>query len=396
MSKPESKTRGVSVSGGSDFVPKFKDESTYSRKIKEFYSDTEYTKEISKHVVSTKGAFKKSSYENIPVKNSIDLVSLSSKEKRLKELHPNLGKEDLEKLVLKQKNNDIEKRGCSTPKENKITHLKSNIFNVPEKNYNSNALSTATNDSINVSANKTFEGESSTTLKTNSKSKKSNWNTQLDWKNTNTELLFDKEKGGSSPPTGKKEKYVEIDEKKPNIDEMAPKLTEKFGNNETKIKKNIEQISSLHAKDFYASLKINNKERNVVAFEIDNIKDYEKFNDKDVKSIFLKNGIHLYETNSKGTFYNGNQTGKFSFKIRQNEDDPNFSEKMKKVTDTIQNKGYNLKEKSTKNDKPLGQDTTPVMKWNTPSSSQILKNKKGLTASEEPVIKTSSNLNSKE
>lgn len=410
-------------------MPKFKDEAAYSRKIKEFYTENEYTKELAKNVTNTKGAFIKSSYSIIPVKNSIDLVSLSSKEKRLKELNPNLKKEDLERLLFKKQTPHCNtSKSISTPKEKKVNHLQSNIFNVPEKIYNSVILKSPSSDrkvdNIFNATSKTFDGDNHSTTSeqlTNSNSKRSKWSTKLDWKNTNTEILFDKEnkelsvKGEYSPQRMKTElllghletnnnittenyyspkKERPSDEKKEKIEEMQTKLREKFGNNQNKIKKNIEQISSLHDKDFYSSLKVNNKERSVVSFEINNIKDYGNFNDRDVKNIFLKHGIHLYETNSKGTFYNGNQSGNFSFKIRQNADDPNFSEKMKIVTEKINKKGYKLKEKSTNNMKPLAQDTTPVMKWNSPHTSQILKNKKGLAATEESVRKTTNILKS--
>lgn len=148
-------------------------------------------------------------------------------------------------------------------------------------------------------------------------------------------------------------KTRQLDDKQQQVKNASQKLNDRYGDNYSRLKKNIENVSSLHNKDFYNhTLSVDKKDRPVCSYEIDNIKDYDNFNLNDMKSTFAKNRIHIYDINLQGQVANGNQSGKVCFKVRQNEDDAEFHNKIGAISKDIRNKGYSIKQKSDQTAKP--------------------------------------------
>jgi hypothetical protein len=48
--------------------------------------------------------------------------------------------------------------------------------------------------------------------------------------------------------------------------------------------------------------------------------------------------IHVYDVKPSGSIANGNINGSLSFKIRENNDDTNFTEKVKQITNEMKSK----------------------------------------------------------
>ena len=80
---------------------------------------------------------------------------------------------------------------------------------------------------------------------------------------------------------------------------------------------------------------ISEKERNIDKYSIFNISNNDKFDPKELKNIFLKNGIHIFgEEIHYNVLENGKQ-GKYTFNIRKDINDKNFEQKLKKIQNTI-------------------------------------------------------------
>jgi hypothetical protein len=420
---PSTQARLKSANSQSNFNPKFTEENAYKRKLKEFYNtDSAYTQELIKgesSLQSTKGVLQREALLNNPKivkRDEIDLVGLSNKERQLQQLHPTLSKEEISSIALEcnmkkgqqpfyLKNSSGSRSFSELQNSKMIKHenLKSNIFNDPNRKVPDVIVKNKENTNSTLETNDDFPFGKSTPIRNKQKNK---WNTQLDWKNSNTELIFNNKNTTKSPNEMKYKNLIgNLEENKEvlnfqyqssptknkgneyPIENAKDKLEQKFGHNSTKVKKNFELSSSLHDKNFYSeSLKVTAKDRPVSQFEINNMKDYDNFNMNELKSMFAKNGIHIYEINANGNYSNGNNNGKISFKVRNNEDDNGFSDKFKEVTEKMASKGYDLKEKSMNNtrSKPLGSDTVPAnLKWTSTAYSSVTKNKKGLTQNEE-------------
>lgn len=87
--------------------------------------------------------------------------------------------------------------------------------------------------------------------------------------------------------------------------------------------------------------------------EINNI-DYEKFNEKEFKEIYLKNGIHIYDVNLNGNYANGNVKGCVSYKVRKNDDHEGFSKKLSDINNKVKSKyKTEVKCNDNRNKKPM-------------------------------------------
>jgi hypothetical protein len=116
----------------SDFVPNFKDETAFNKKVKEFYN-----KESEKKIGSSQG-YLETEKNNNNAKPVSNLIS-TPKERKLFQLNPNI-KEDTLKTIKNRKNNFFERNSTASKfdnnkesQENRNMNLISNIFNDPEK-----------------------------------------------------------------------------------------------------------------------------------------------------------------------------------------------------------------------------------------------------------------------
>lgn len=52
---------------------------------------------------------------------------------------------------------------------------------------------------------------------------------------------------------------------------------------------------------------------------------------KELKELYLKNGIHIYDINLNGNYGNGNSTGTVTYKVRKNDNVQAFDKKLSDV-----------------------------------------------------------------
>lgn len=83
------------------------------------------------------------------------------------------------------------------------------------------------------------------------------------------------------------------------------------------------------------------------------IKNYSHLNLKEIKNMFIKSGIHLYDLNVEEKVLDGSDYGKIGFKIRKNEDLKDFEKKKKEVFDKLNNIGIHMKEPVIKGKRPM-------------------------------------------
>lgn len=83
---------------------------------------------------------------------------------------------------------------------------------------------------------------------------------------------------------------------------------------------------------------VTEKNRPTEVYEIDNIKSNKKFNMNEIIQVYRDNGLHIYGGKEDLEYNNGNVKGKAIFKIRTNNDDKKYNEKLKKAESTITKK----------------------------------------------------------
>ncbi len=64
---------------------------------------------------------------------------------------------------------------------------------------------------------------------------------------------------------------------------------------------------------------------------------YENFNLKEFKGLYMKNGIHIFDVNLHGKYGDGNSKGSISFKVRKNEDLEGYDSKLSEVNKLVKN-----------------------------------------------------------
>ena len=119
------------------FVPKFTEKSAHQRKFIEFYNFDNSTYDTNVNTSSSEitplSHVRKSSAVDLEVKS--DYFTLNHKEKRIREMHPNLNKEEIEKYTKQEMDLKKEDRKNDSqllnPKKAAISEMYSNIFNDP-------------------------------------------------------------------------------------------------------------------------------------------------------------------------------------------------------------------------------------------------------------------------
>lgn len=143
----------------------------------------------------------------------------------------------------------------------------------------------------------------------------------------------------------------------------------------TKVVKTMDLASNFHGEDFYSknlkSKKFNlnlvtSKDRDSRVVEIDNLKNFENFDFSEIKTIYAKKGIHIYDYKEESKHSNGNNEGKVIFKVRDNTDEAEFYKKLKDANEELSQKGFIPKEKeeSAIKAKKIGGCVPVSLKWN--------------------------------
>ena len=69
--------------------------------------------------------------------------------------------------------------------------------------------------------------------------------------------------------------------------------------------------------------------------------------------MFFNSGIHIYDIKIEGKYTDGNNSGKFGFKLRRNEDIKDFEKKKNDLLKIMNEMGLKMKENQRQNKKIL-------------------------------------------
>ena len=126
--------------------------------------------------------------------------------------------------------------------------------------------------------------------------------------------------------------------------------------------------SSIHGPEFYSQALRSNAENDnkIKSIEISNVDNFDNFNIKEIKDLYIKKGIHIYNIKEQSNYSNGYNSGRISYQIRSNLNNENFDETLKSINNQIKEKGLNIEEKQDKQikSKHIGDCLPCNIKWN--------------------------------
>ena len=105
-------------------------------------------------------------------------------------------------------------------------------------------------------------------------------------------------------------------------------------------------------------------ERNTDKFIVLGISKNNKFDAREVKNIFSKNGIHMFGEQTYDSYIENGKKGKFVFNIRKDLKDQNHKEKMKKIQDILYKKQgivFNIDNRRLNFNKKRRKDISPII-----------------------------------
>ena len=129
---------------------------------------------------------------------------------------------------------------------------------------------------------------------------------------------------------------------------IMSKESQNFTNNkkkEEKICNNLRKFDNYNIHEYTLSYDVRNT-------SIKNTKNnFDKFSEKDVKLLFSKNGVHIYDI--KKNMFNNGKYNTIKFKVRENEGEQILDEKMKEIENEFNKKEYkiSIKKDEEKNNK---------------------------------------------
>ena len=278
-------------------------------------------------------------------------------------------------------------------KQNRVNMLKSNIFNDDKVEEINKKVANKTKG-INNTSNREFKE------KKDNFGKKSKFDKNaeklprnLDWRDTKTNLLFNGEMNKDiMKKDARQRKFKEIygsdatipkerieNNFKTNDRNLIEKTTKQMNPdlNQAKIKKISEGISQMQNNQFindYSKYKIknNNTEDNIKLYEI-NSKDLNK---KEVEKAFAEKGIKIYDVKENiDSILSSDKNNRITFKIRDNENDKDFNNKIKNVQNDFK-KRNNAEIKTLFQEEKKKVDLIPnSIKWNSTNINSLTKNK---------------------
>ena len=207
--------------------------------------------------------------------------------------------------------------------QNKCNFQKSNIFNDPDKEKQNRSI---TPSRIANVANATNQVHPKQHAKQKQKPNELLL-PHMDWSDTSTQLIYSK-RNQTEAKTAKELKM---------INNKGSMFNTKYSDykNEAKIimEKTLEKTN-----DEKKQLKqLNENQRSVDLFTIDNITNNKKFDMNKIKKIYRENGLHIFGEKTDFLAINGSSKGKASFKIRSNNDKGDYKFKLKQAEDKIKN-----------------------------------------------------------
>jgi len=299
--------------------------------LEEFYGTTQGDKARS----TSFGTFYNENYE----KNSISNLKLTAKERKYKEIYPQMNQTEINNFIkngLKvdrsSSTTQISKYVRNNPKTSKIESLKSSLFE--ESNYST--LPTEGNDANGLKYSST-----------------------CDWKNLNTELLFHKENAMQKTELGayspKKMKYnqlsssyagqkfdyeiVKKNAEKKDDRKLQFKEINEFKDKHPHFQKLKQTVSILHEQNFYQT-RFKDSDVVVSQYDLQNISGLKNLDEKQLKAHFAKLGLHAYDINVKCDLQH--TKGDVNFKIRNNVSENDFKNLFTKAEQGLKSSGVNL------------------------------------------------------
>jgi hypothetical protein len=299
--------------------PYFNHDTAASRRLKEFYGDKDYEKfkDVTQNVNRTLGAFNKETYsENQNRMKEFSNPNLTARERKLLDNHTALAPEEVKGLLQqKTSNNNLDDKNFNNNDAlvSKVNEMKSNIFYDPQKEQVYKKFKPSKKQ-------EKPEEEKKTEQPRHSKFAKNLWNANIDWKDSKNEILFSNNEesnntsaferkikslqGNLSETNNQNKKNGEpkfeavpnpidgIREEKVSRSDIKSSLKEAIGNDNIRLKKNME-LSSVHqGSDFYQNNAkfMKNVDRTVKSYEIKDIPNFENLKVDEIESIFRKKG----------------------------------------------------------------------------------------------------------
>ena len=124
----------------------------------------------------------------------------------------------------------------------------------------------------------------------------------------------------------------------------------------------IDDIYNSNNKKLYYGL--TEMERNTDKFIVMGISKNNKFDPREIKNLFAKNGIHMFGEQTYSSFIENGKKGKFVFNIRRDVKDQEYPEKMKKIQDILFKKQgitFNIDNRKMNYNKKRRNDISPYI-----------------------------------
>jgi hypothetical protein len=286
----------------------FAKETAFHRKLKEFCAtdNLEKHENLSKSVANTTGVWSREAKEsNADKLNEYADPNLTARERKVLQYNPkSVTKENVKEVLQKPEDDGMNQRyPAKNHKEHKINDLKSNIFSDPERANLNRSVCFNENHGLNLDPPK---------VKPKIIVPLNKWQANIDWKDAKNELIFYKENTDHDKnltpyqrnliamtdhfDTGMKVDHSNLPERKEVIvDDPKGEVINAFREHEqdeSKIKKGMELSSAIQGKTFYEkNLRLKQQQqRPVSSYQVNNIKDFENLNVKEVESMFKQKG----------------------------------------------------------------------------------------------------------
>ena len=149
--------------------------------------------------------------------------------------------------------------------------------------------------------------------------------------------------------------------------------------------KSIDDVYSAWNKRMYHGL--TEKERNTDKFVVLDISKNDKFDSREIKKIFGRNGIHMFGEQTFASYIENGKKGKFVFNIRKDLNDKDYNNKLNKIQNYLKKKqgiDLNIDNRKVNYYKKKGNDIAPV---STSFKDDIDSNKKEINK-QQKIIKT--------
>jgi hypothetical protein len=126
--------------------------------------------------------------------------------------------------------------------------------------------------------------------------------------------------------------------------------------------KSIDELYTANNKRLYKDL--SELERQTDKFVILDVARNDKFDSREIKNLFFKNGIHMFGEQTFNSYIQDGKRGKFVFNIRKDLRDKDYNQKLKKVQNILMKKQgvvFKLDNRKLKYNKKIRTDITPSL-----------------------------------